>query len=285
LNFSSKSEWLKFPELVKMRGVSPSLECSTNLVRFERGKSLRKVDLTMKEVNATLSAHSGAQLVTREALRTVPTPNRTSSHVPIPHIQVVELVESYLSRYGFKIKSEEFAVQTDGLKLFGTMVLSHQTRDDFSFAIGLRTSNDKTIPVQLVVGVSIFVCDNMAFSGDAIMLTRKHTSRIDIKWELQGAVNRAVQRFDGFDNRIQELKTLAISDAGAKSKMLDAAIQNIIPLRLLPAVHKEYFEPRHKDFEPRTAWSLHNAFTESFKLLKPNVAMEANMGLGKMFRL
>lgn len=234
---------------------------------------------------ATLSAHSGAVEISRANLSTIPTPQRTPSHVPIPHARMVDLIEANLRKAGMLIQSEQYAVQTDGLKLFGTMVLKHQTRDDFNFALGLRTSNDKTIPVQLVAGGHVFVCDNMCFSGEAVTLTRKHTSRIDIAFEITGGVTRALAKFTAFDTRIQELKAINCSDTFAKSKMLDAAIKGVMPLRLLPEVHKHYFEPTHDEFKPRNAWSLHNAFTESFKLLKPNVAMVSNIELGKMFQL
>jgi hypothetical protein len=34
-------------------------------------------------------------------------------------------------------------------------------------------------------------------------------------------------------------------------------------------VHALYFNPLHEDFQPRTMWSLSNAFTSAFKELEP----------------
>jgi hypothetical protein len=34
-------------------------------------------------------------------------------------------------------------------------------------------------------------------------------------------------------------------------------------------VHDLYFNPQHEDFQPRTMWSLSNAFTSAFKELDP----------------
>jgi hypothetical protein len=34
-------------------------------------------------------------------------------------------------------------------------------------------------------------------------------------------------------------------------------------------VHELYFNPQHEEFEPRTTWSLSNAFTSAFKELDP----------------
>ena len=47
-----------------------------------------------------------------------------------------------------------------------------------------------------------------------------------------------------------------------------------LPHHLDRAVHSNFFEPRHEDFQPRTMWSLSNAslsnaFTWAFKELDP----------------
>ena len=41
------------------------------------------------------------------------------------------------------------------------------------------------------------------------------------------------------------------------------------PKHLARAVHDLYFEPTYEEFQPRTIWSLSNAFTSSFKELEP----------------
>jgi hypothetical protein len=34
-------------------------------------------------------------------------------------------------------------------------------------------------------------------------------------------------------------------------------------------VHDLYFNPKYEEFQPRTLWSLSNAFTSAFKALEP----------------
>src|SRR5450755_2116471 len=41
------------------------------------------------------------------------------------------------------------------------------------------------------------------------------------------------------------------------------------PKHLARRVHDLYFEPVHEEFQPRTMWSLSNAFTSAFKELEP----------------
>jgi len=41
------------------------------------------------------------------------------------------------------------------------------------------------------------------------------------------------------------------------------------PKHLARDVHQLYFEPQYDEFQPRTLWSLTNAFTSAFKQLDP----------------
>lgn len=41
-----------------------------------------------------------------------------------------------------------------------------------------------------------------------------------------------------------------------------------IPKHLAGKVHEHYFDPQHEELEPRTMWSLSNAFTSAFKELE-----------------
>jgi hypothetical protein len=41
------------------------------------------------------------------------------------------------------------------------------------------------------------------------------------------------------------------------------------PKHLARRVHELYFAPEQEDFQPRTEWSLSNAFTSAFKELDP----------------
>jgi hypothetical protein len=38
--------------------------------------------------------------------------------------------------------------------------------EDFGLVAGVRNSHDKSFPASLVLGASMFVCDNLSFSGE-----------------------------------------------------------------------------------------------------------------------
>ncbi len=53
-----------------------------------------------------------------------------------------------------------------------------------------------------------------------------------------------------------------------------------VPKHLARRVHELYFNPQYREFEPRTIWSLSNAFTSAFKDLDPIPQFRATAKLG-----
>lgn len=53
-----------------------------------------------------------------------------------------------------------------------------------------------------------------------------------------------------------------------------------VPRHLARRVHEMYFNPQHQEFQPRTMWSLSNAFTSAFKELDPIPQFRATAMLG-----
>ena len=55
------------------------------------------------------------------------------------------------------------------------------------------------------------------------------------------------------------------------------------PKHLARNVHDLYFEPKYEEFQPRTMWSLSNAFTSAFKELDPIPQLRATDDKGVPF--
>jgi hypothetical protein len=242
---------------------------------------------------ATLSSHVDSTRIDRDQLRLIPVPPTTSTFKPVQHYEMVDSLTKVLSLKGINIEREQFAIRHDGSRLFATFDLSIPGVEGTCASLGLRTSNDKSFAVQIIAGMRVFVCDNMAFNGDMIALSRKHTAKLDVDYEMLGAIKRYVQHYDVLSVHVRELQARAINDDQAKAMMWDVVVKHrCIPLSLGMAVAKEYFEPKHPEFEPRTAWSLHNAFTEVIKQVKGRegnsalpLQMDASQDVGKYFGL
>lgn len=233
---------------------------------------------------STLMAHVDCNKVTRAELETIPTPMGTDTFKPVSHIELVTSLQAILDSKGITIVKEQFAVRADGSRLFGTFDLSLEDGNTCA-SMGFRTANDRTMKISIVAGLRVFVCDNLCLSGDSVILNRKHTSRLDLLPELMGAVARYQERFTLLQAQVNDLRSLALTDNEAKALIHDAFVQEVMPIRYLPDVSREYFQPKHPEFEPRTAWSLSNSFTEVAKDMALNRRMLATQQLGKLFGL
>ncbi len=233
--------------------------------------------------NAQLLSHVDTDLVTRDELALVKTPEPTESWQPIPHIQLVESLQQALWENRIGIRAEKFALRRDGSTLFGVLQLAYEDTPDGQAAMGLRTSNDKSMSIQICAGLSVFVCDNLVFRGDLIALNRKHTIGLDLPMELQAAVRRFQEHFGNLTGEIEELKQRRLADPDAKVLIHDVFVRGIFPLRFLPEVSLSYFQPTVEAWKDRTYWSLHNAFTLAAKQMPISTRMSAIQELGRVF--
>ncbi len=239
----------------------------------------------MSETGATLVAHVDTNVVTREQLAMIPMPEGTDTFRPVPHIELVMSIQAILETKGIQIQKEQFAVRSDGSRLFAIFDLTLDGIAGSCGALGIRTGNDRTMRLQMITGLRVFVCDNLAFTGDEIVLNRKHTSKLDLLPELMSAIGRYQARYATLLGEIRSLVDMNIDDGQAKVLIYDAFMAEIMPLRYMPNVSAAYFTPTVAEFEPRTAWSLHNAFTGIMKEMNLNRRMEATQALGKVFGL
>lgn len=229
---------------------------------------------------ATLS-HTHSRLVTRAELKTIPPPPATETWKPIAHYDLIEAIDRQLRVRDVEIRAEHFAVQRDGARFFGVLDLALAERSDTSAAMGIRNSTDKSLSLELAVGVRVFVCDNLCFSGDLIALRRKHTARFDLMADISKAIDLYQQHLAVLAGEVERLKDERLTHEQAKAMVYDAVTQEIIPLRLLPVVSTLY----QSYSEPPTAWTLHNIFTTSLKQLAPAPAFAATVRLGTLFGL
>lgn len=233
--------------------------------------------------NGQLLSHVDTDLVTREQLALIPAPQATATWHPIPHIELIDTLQRALSRNQITIREEKFALRHDGSTLFGVLQLGYADTLDGQAAMGICTSNDKSMSIQICAGLSVFVCDNLVFRGDLIALNRKHTSGLNLRTELATAVLRFQDHFGRLTVEVENLKHHQLDAVQAKALIHDVFARGLMPLRFLPDVSRAYFEPHVEDFVPRTAWSLHNAFTASAKEMPMSTRLPATQAIGRLF--
>lgn len=217
---------------------------------------------------SNLILHSGAERVTREQLMTVETPTPVDRWYPIPHGQVLTNVERAIDTFGLKVTAEEHGMWKDGNRYFAVLQVENGTPDagGWNMVIGVRNSHDKSFAAGVALGSLVFVCDNLAFSGE-VNFARKHTRWISR--DLPGIAMRAmgklfnlrekqIERHDAYTNRL-------IDDRTAHDILIRAVDARVIPNAKIKNVLGEWREPSFEDFKPRTLWSLFNAFTFALK--------------------
>src|SRR5262247_2143299 len=91
----------------------------------------------------------------RTELAQIPVPQPTSTHKPISHHVIVEGLVETLSFRHIGVVNEEFAVSSDGMKMFGVLDLETQM-EGCRFSIGIRNSHDKSIRLGLTAGLRVF---------------------------------------------------------------------------------------------------------------------------------
>lgn len=221
--------------------------------------------------------------LTREQLALVPSPASTPTHQVIPHIEIVQSIEEALGFRHISLVSEEYAVTKDGKNFFGVLTLD-QGMNGASFALGVRNSHSKQFRLSIVVGLRVFVCSNLCFSGDFNIVLAKHSKNLNLKNSLSIGIDEAQRGFEPMRQRVERWRQHTIDDTAAKLSIFQAFIQDQLdaPKHLAKEVWKQWCEPAHDEFRPRTLYSLENAYTEAFKALEPVPMYRATASLAKM---
>ena len=217
-----------------------------------------------------LLAHCGTRKISREELQAIPTPEGTSTHRPLPHFEIVTALAETLSFRHIGVVRDEYAVSSDGMKMFGVLDLE-TTFDGCRFSVGVRNSNDKSMRLALTVGYRVLVCDNMAFHGDFTPVLAKHTKHLSLVDILSVGVDRMQRSFEPMRKQVEAWKATRLPDEAAKLVIYQAFVEGKLDAakHLARRVHDRYFNPQVEEFAPRTMWSLSNAFTSAFKDLDP----------------
>ena len=219
---------------------------------------------------ANLISHCGTELVGRQDLLLLPTPEASETHKPIAHAALVQTVIETLGFRKLNVVQDQYAISPDGMRMFGVLALDVE-ENGVRVSIGLRNSHDKSFALGITIGYRVFVCDNLAFHGDFQTVTRKHSKNLVLNDVLAVAIDRMQRNFAPMLNQVNAWKGYELPDTTAKLIIYRAFIENGLeaPKRLADDVHHHYFEPKHDEFRSRTMWSLSNAFTSALKELDP----------------
>jgi hypothetical protein len=153
-------------------------------------------------------------------------------------------------------------------------------------SLGVRNSHSKQFRLSIVVGLRIFVCSNLSFAGDFNILLAKHSKNFLLKNAISIGIDEAQRGFEPMQIKVSAWKEIQVSDDQARLAIFKAFVEDELdaPKHLAREVWRNWREPAYEEFRPRTAYSLQNAFTSSFKMLDAVPLYPATADLGRFFQ-
>lgn len=161
----------------------------------------------------------------------------------------------------------EYAVSHDNHRFFGVISLKSKKSDDFGTVLGIRSSTDKSMSQAVAFGARVFVCDNLAFTGQVVYHTKNTTN---ILRRLPKMSVDAVAKLPEFVERqsrfLTSMQDTELNDTLADSLIVRASVLGAVPARDILTVREIYRSDEHRELHGKlTLWSLFNAFTEHAK--------------------
>lgn len=229
----------------------------------------------------SLMLHAGAQAITREALGQLPLPVPLGPrHNPLPFSEDVELVTKELACHGLHVEDESYGVlytkEGDPARYFGVLELAHE-RLDHALVVGLRGSYDQSISRGLAVGSRVFVCDNLAFSGEVTFQTKQTTNITDRLPRMIATAAQKVPMLAELQNiRFDKYRMTEMKARWGDAAMIELMRRGVLNANSVQRAIAEWDEPSHDEHaeDGYSVWRLHNAVTEAIKAKdpeKPNI--------------
>lgn len=134
--------------------------------------------------------------------------------------------------------------------------------------------------IGLAIGASVFICDNLALTGD-IAVMKKHTKNVWTTLEdlAISTIYKSRNNYREILVAAEQMRVTPFSNNDAFSTMGLLFGRNIASPRQLPVLRHEWLRPSHDTFRERNAWSFYNACTEALKSCPPNAIMEKHIRL------
>jgi hypothetical protein len=214
--------------------------------------------------------------------RWYPHRQQPETHRPIPHHEIVGALIETLGFRHIGVVHDEYAISPDEMKMFGVLDLATEM-EAVDFRSDCAILMMRACAWAMTCGYRMFVCSNMAFSGDFTPVLAKHSKSFSLIDCVSVGVDRMQRNFDPMRKQVEAWQRSELADVTAKVVIYEAFVEGKLeaPKHLARTVHDHYFEPKYEEFQRPTIWSLSNAFTSAFKALEPIAQFRATAKLGE----
>ena len=205
----------------------------------------------------------------------------TETWKPVAHREVIIPLQNALTATGMKVARKTYSLSADGHRMFAVWELGN-VDGEMAYTLGVRNSMDKSLALGIVAGTKVFVCDNLAFSGDFIRF-RKHTK--GIVDELDELCLEAIRNVTGslrsFALWHKRLVTYVLRRRQAEVLTFRAMEMGVLNPSQFGAFYKLYFEEGAKYGRP-DLYNWHEAVTDLNRNKNLFQVLDRNKGLNQV---
>lgn len=232
----------------------------------------------------SLLMHAGGELVTFNDIQAVPLPEKTETYQPVGHADLAMNLQRVASDMltGYHFDHSQYGLNKEGQQLFGIHTFKNGHKD-MGMSIGFRNSYDRSMSVGIAIGASVFVCDNLALTGEVTVM-KKHT--LNVLEELEEKIVTTIYRSkNNFTNIVEDARKMGLTELDDDMAYRIMGLlygHKIVSPTQLSVMNREWAEPVHEEFQARNLWSLYNCANSALKSSPPNKIMEKHIDLHKM---
>jgi hypothetical protein len=205
-----------------------------------------------------LLAHKDTYCTSEDQVFSIAAPEWTPTWHPVEHKSVIHALQEAVNQIGLDISRKSYSLNKLGTKMFGVWQLQLSNDPTITPVLGFRNSIDKSLALGLCYGTHVFVCDNMAFSGDFVEFKR-HTKSLTPEYLLHKfseILPGVLQKADQFMNWHVNLKQFEVSYSDFRLLTFSAMDYDILP----PSKFFPFIEA-YKEENELTLFGFHGAVT------------------------
>jgi hypothetical protein len=221
-------------------------------------------------MSATLITHCGGKKVTYQDVWAVQTPQPEGRYHPVDYGELLQMVEDMAdATLGLSVKSVELGLAREGKQMFAAYTF--ESEGESGLSIGVRSSHDKSLSVGVCAGARVFVCDNLAFSGETMNVVRKHTTNVwgDVRDKVASGLAQAGFAHDLLRHNWEQMKGISLSRDEGFGLLGRALGHDVVKpqqaTRALRAWKGEFAEESPFPQHGQTLYGIYQSLTEGAK--------------------
>lgn len=229
----------------------------------------------------------GSNRVGEAEVMSVQAPEWTKTWHPISHGALIQSLDLAVRDQNLPaVTKREYSLSEDGARMFGAWTFGESASRGAGFALGFRNSINKTLPIGICAGASVFVCDNLCFSGEFITF-RKHTGGVTLEhlvYLARKAMGKVSERIQGFGKAMSILDNYYVDPVQFRWLTHEAMVQGVVA----PSSFPRFLECVDQEMELTHGYRTLNVFYQSVTRLLRGTSLfrlgKATAGLNGLVR-